>query len=85
MRLTIELMPEQAAQLVALAQARGMSTEQFVRQALWSLVPGENNPIKPPKRSLYGVLAESGPVPPAEEIDEARREMFGTLGRVGIC
>jgi len=30
-----------------------------------------------PRRSLLGVLAHLGPAPSAEDIDEARREMWG--------
>lgn len=32
---------------------------------------------KPPKRSLYGLFADLGPAPSAEEIDETRLEMWG--------
>jgi hypothetical protein len=32
---------------------------------------------KKPSRSLLGVLAEYAPAPSSEEIDEARREMWG--------
>lgn len=83
--LTIELLPEQVAQLAALAQARGMSTNQFVQQALLSLLVSKSNDAKSPKRSLCGLLAEDGPAPSSADIDEARREMFGTLGRDSIC
>ena len=34
--------------------------------------------------SLYGVLADLGPAPTAEEIDEARREMWGNFPRNDI-
>lgn len=34
-----------------------------------------------PKRSLYGRFADLGPAPSAEDIDEARREMWGDFPR----
>lgn len=37
-----------------------------------------------PLRSLLGLLAEFGPAPSAEEIDEARREMWATFPREDI-
>lgn len=39
---------------------------------------------KKPRRSLLGVLAKYGPAPSAEEIDEARREMWGNFPRDDI-
>ena len=33
-----------------------------------------------PKKSAYGLLAQYGPGPSAEEIDENRREMFRGFG-----
>jgi hypothetical protein len=32
-----------------------------------------------PKRSLLGLVADLGPAPSAEDIDEARREMWGNF------
>ena len=37
-----------------------------------------------PSRSLYGVLADLGPAPSAEEIDEARREAWANFPREDI-
>jgi len=34
-----------------------------------------------PRRSLHGILADLGPAPSAEDIDEARREMWGNFPR----
>lgn len=34
-----------------------------------------------PRRSLYGILADLGPAPSAEEIDEARREAWANFPR----
>jgi len=39
---------------------------------------------KKPKRSLYGICADLGPAPSAEEIDESRREMWGNFPREDI-
>lgn len=47
----------------------------------------ESSPVKPehvpvtPRRSLRGMLADLGSAPSAEEIDEARREMWGNFPR----
>jgi hypothetical protein len=38
-----------------------------------------------PKRSLLGILEDYGPAPSAEEIDEARREMWGNFPRDDIA
>lgn len=34
----------------------------------------------PPSSSAYGALADLGPAPSAEEIDEVRREMWANVG-----
>lgn len=39
---------------------------------------------KTPQQSLRGLLADLGPAPSAEEIDEARREMWGSFPREDI-
>jgi hypothetical protein len=39
---------------------------------------------KQPRKSLLGVLSQYGPAPSAEEIDEARREMWGNFPREDI-
>ena len=39
---------------------------------------------KKPRRSLYGIFADLGDAPSAEEIDEARREMWGNFPREDI-
>ncbi len=38
-------------------------------------------PAKKPHRSLWGALADLGPAPSAEEIDEARREAWANFPR----
>lgn len=37
-----------------------------------------------PRRSLYGILADLGPAPSAEEIDETRREAWANFPREAI-
>lgn len=37
-----------------------------------------------PRRSLWGLWADLGPAPSAEEIDEARREVWGNFPREDI-
>jgi hypothetical protein len=39
---------------------------------------------KPQRQSLYGVFADLGPAPSAEDIDEARRDMWGNFPREDI-
>ncbi len=41
-------------------------------------------PGKQPKRSLRGILSGYGPAPSAEDIDQARREMWGNFPREDI-
>ncbi len=38
-----------------------------------------------PKRSLYGLCADLGPAPSAEDIEEARREMLAGFPRDDIA
>jgi hypothetical protein len=40
---------------------------------------------KQPRKSLYGMCADLGPAPSAEEIDQARREMWGNFPREDIA
>jgi plasmid stability protein len=76
MTLTIELPDELEAALKAQAYAQGVSADGFVRQVLQqALIEGKDQPSKP-KKSAYGILAQYGPDPSGEEIDENRREMF---------
>jgi hypothetical protein len=43
-----------------------------------------SEPAARPKKSLYGMLADQGPAPSAEEIDEARREAWANFPRDDI-
>lgn len=42
------------------------------------------NGEKKPRRSLLGVLADLGPAPSAEEIDEARRETWSSISEESL-
>ena len=37
-----------------------------------------------PRQTLWGALADLGPAPSAEDIDEARREMWGNFPREDV-
>jgi predicted DNA-binding protein len=83
MTITLPLEPQKAARLIALAQEKGLSTDEFVREAMDKIlaeVP-EASPRKEPTRSLRGLLAKYGPAPSADEIDQNRAEMFANFPR----
>jgi plasmid stability protein len=76
MNLTIELPDDLEAALKAKAMAEGVSLASFTRRVLEEAVkPPKGQKLKP-KKSGYGLLAQYGPGPSEEEIDENRREMF---------
>jgi len=80
MTITFPLEPQEEARLKAAAQAKGLSPDAFVREALDKiLAEAPAQPVKP-KKSAYGLLAKYGPGPTEEEIDENRREMFRGFG-----
>lgn len=68
----IEIPDEQAAALKAKAAAQGLTLKAW----LGKLAEEEAGATAKPKKSAYGLLAQYGPGPSAEEIDENRREMF---------
>lgn len=68
----IELPDEQAAALKAKAAAQGLTLKAWLGKLAEE---GAEAKLKP-KKSAYGLLAQYGPVPSAEEIDENRRDMF---------
>ncbi|MGH9844066.1 MAG: hypothetical protein ACREEM_35495 [Blastocatellia bacterium] len=64
------LKPGEIAQLIShLATRIGNDLEESAKQP------------PPQRRSLYGALADLGAAPSAEEIDEARREMWANFPR----
>ena len=50
-------------------------------QLIVLLRTGASQSRSEPRPSLRGLLADLGPAPSAEEIDEARREMWGNFPR----
>jgi hypothetical protein len=84
MTITLPLQPQEEARLIAVAQARGLSTHSLVREALdriLSEAPGVGHGVKDPTRSLRGLFAKYGPAPSAQEIDQNRAEMFANFPR----
>ncbi len=83
MTITLPLQPEEEARLVAVAQAKGLSTEALVREAIDKIIgeAPEATARKEPTRSLRGLLAKYGPARSAEEIDRNRAEAFANFPR----
>ena len=76
MNLNIEIPDALEAALKAKADEQGVSASGYARQVLERAL-GESAEQEPrPKKSAFGLLAQYGPGPSAEEIDENRREMF---------
>jgi uncharacterized membrane protein len=78
MTLIVPLEPKDDAKLMAMAQERGMSADQLVREAIHKILAEAPEPLpaKERTRSLRGLLAKYGPAPPAQEIEENRAEML---------
>lgn len=79
MTIILPLDPDQETKLIALAQAKGLSINELISNAIEKLLaeaPETASP-KQPTRSLRGLLAKYGPAPSAEDIDQNRAEMFG--------
>jgi hypothetical protein len=83
MTITLPLQPQEEARLIAAAQAKGLSTDALVREALDKILAEapDVSPKKEPTRSLRGLLAKYGTAPSAEEMDENRAEMFKNFPR----
>jgi hypothetical protein len=82
MTITLPLQPKEEARLIAAAQAKGLSTDALVREALDKiLADAPEGSSKEPTRSLRGLLAKYGPAPSTEEIDQNRAEMFANFPR----
>jgi hypothetical protein len=79
MTIILPLQPQEEARLIAAAQAKGLSTEALVREALDKiLAEAPKSSPQGPTRSLRGLLAKHGPAPSAAEIDQNRAEMCRT-------
>lgn len=77
------LQPQEEAKLIAIAQAKGLSTDALVREALEKILGNapDVSPKKEPTRSARGILAKYGPAHSAEEIDQNRADMFASFAR----
>lgn len=72
-------------QAVALALALSpLDRVRLVKQLMATLEQDLQAVRRKPRKSLLGVLADYGPAPSAEDIDEARREMWGNFPREDI-
>jgi len=83
MTINLPLEPQTEAKLIALAQERGVTADDLVREAINRIVaeaPGTPS-AREPLVSLRGLLAKYGPAPSAEEIDQNRAEMFADFPR----
>jgi hypothetical protein len=85
MTITLPLQPQDEARLVAVAQAKGVSTDVLVREAIDKILADAPDVVSPtrkePTRSARGILAKYGPAPSSEEIDQNRAEMFANFAR----
>jgi hypothetical protein len=82
MTIILPLQPQEEARLIAVAQAKGLSTDALVREALCKiLAEAPEGRSKEPTRSLRGLLANYGPAPSAEEIDQNRADMLTNFPR----
>ena len=83
MTITLPLEPQKEAKLMAVAESKGMTTDELVNQAIDKIIaeaPETTSP-KAPTISLRGLFAQYGPAPSAEEIDQNRTEMFCNFPR----
>ena len=72
-------------QVVELALKLSPLDKVHLVERIVSTLEQEFEPASPkPRRSLLGILAPYGSAPSAEEIDEARREMWGNFPREDI-
>ncbi len=83
MTITLPLEPQKEAKLIALAQEKGLSADELVREAIDKILAEapEVSPRKEPTHSLRGLLAKYGPGPSAEDIDQNRAEIFANFPR----
>jgi hypothetical protein len=80
MTITLPLEPQKEAKRIGLARQRGLSADELVREAIDKILTAAPDQTIKPKKSAYWLLAQHGPGPTDEEIDENRREMFRGFG-----
>ena len=85
MQLNIEIPESMAAELSAKAMGEGVTASIFARQVLEQFLFQQSEQNVRPKKSAYGLLAQYGRGPSAEEIDENRREMFRGFAEDAAC
>jgi hypothetical protein len=78
----VELPAEIEASVKAQALLRGLSVEAYLRDVVERelRLTGEDAPFPRPLKSGWGLCADLGPAPSAEEIDANRAEMFRGFG-----
>jgi predicted DNA-binding protein len=83
MTINLPLSPQKEAKLIALAQTKGVSTGDLVREVIDKILAEAPDVSiqKEPTRSLRGLFANHGPAPSVQEIDENRAEMFANFPR----
>ncbi len=83
MTLILPLEPQDEAKLMAVAQGRGLSADQLVREMIDKILADASQASisREPTRSLRGLLAKYGPAPSAGEIDKNRAEMLANFPR----
>ena len=81
MTILLRLEPQKEAKLIALAQERGVSADDLVREAIDKILATVPDQPTKPKKSAYGLLSKYGPGPTEEEIDENRQEIIPRLPR----
>ncbi len=81
MSINLPLEPRKEALLMALAQSKGLSADQLVREAIDRILADAATipPEKHPTRSLRGLLAKYGTAPSGEEIEGNRADMFANF------
>jgi len=75
------LQPQEEARIAAAAQARGLTTNALLREAIDKILETVPAQLAKPQKSAYGLLAQYGPGPSEAEIDENRREMFSGFAK----
>ncbi len=83
MNVTIHLSDQNAAALEAHARAAQMPPDCYLSTIVERALREDMAPdTAAPKKSAWGLLADFGPGPTDEEIDENRRDMFRGFGEL---